>query len=221
MIISDLTEEIRDNTHNADSTDDVIKLSRCMFREKLLPDNDRSRTRSDLEDLFDNYLDYNVSTCLQHLHSHDLIHRWVEGPETLIIHERRDEIVNGEDLESLVAEEIERVIADIQAADTSENDEDTVAVADGGTPDSTHAKRFALAEALEVDQTDVEDELRSGEVINQIDKLGTVVTAIESDSTVEKGRDYDNIRFIRSPYQYELSEQAMKLINTPRRGKKQ
>lgn len=214
MIIPDLTEEIRDGTPNADSTDDVIKLGRCMFREGLLPDNDASRTRSALDDLFGDYLDHNVSTCLRHLHDLGLIHRWVKGPETLIIHERRDEIVNGEDLERLVVEEIERVIADMQADDPSDDSDDTAAVADGGRPDEIRVLRDTLAEALEVDHEDVEDELRSGDVLDRIDKLGTAVTAIEFDSAVEKSRNYDDIRFIRNPYQYELSEQAMDLINT-------
>lgn len=213
MIIPDLTEEIRDGTPNADSTDDVIKLSRCIFREGLLPNNDASMTRSALKELFGDYLEHNVSTCLQHLRDLDLIHRWVEGPETLIIHERRDEIVNGEDLERLVVEEIELVIADMQADDPSDDSDDAAAVADGGRPDETRVLRDTLAEALEVNHEDVEDELRSGDVLDRINKLGTAVTAIEFDSAVEKGRDYDEIRFIRNPFQYELSERAINLIN--------
>ena len=213
MIIPDLAEEIRDGTPNADSTEDMIKLSRCMYRDGLVPDTDASRTRSALEDLFDGYLDHNVSTCLRHLYDLDLVNRWVEGPETLIIHDRRDEIVNGEDLERLVVEEIERVIADMQAEDPSDDSDDTAAVADGGRPDDTRVLRDTLAEAFEVDHEDVEDELRSGDVLDRIDKLGTAVTAIEFDSAVEKDREYDDIRFIRNPYQYELSERAMNLIN--------
>lgn len=213
MIIPDLTEEIRDSTPNADSTEDVIKLNRCMFRDGLVPDTDASRTRSELKDLFGGYLDHNVSTCLRHLHDLNLVHRWVEGPETLIIHDRRDEIVNDEDLERLVVEEIERVIADIQANDPSDDSDDTTAVADGGRSDDARAVRDTLADALEVDHEDVEDELRSGDVIDRIDKLGTAVTAIEFDPAVEKSREYDDIRFIRNPYQYELSERAMNLIN--------
>lgn len=213
MIIPDFTEEIRDGTPNADSTDDVIKLGRCMFREGLLPDNDASRTRSSLNNLFGDYLDYNVSTCLQHLRKLGLANRWVEGPETLIIHERRDEIVNGEDLERLVVEEIERVIADMQADDPSDDSDDTTAVADGGRSNDARIIRDTLAEALKVNQRDVEDKLRSGSVLDRINKLGTAVTAIEFDSAVEKSHDYDDIRFIRNPYQYELSEEAMHLIN--------
>ncbi|UWG49153.1 Fe2+/Zn2+ uptake regulation protein, fur/PerR (plasmid) [Halanaeroarchaeum sp. HSR-CO] len=213
MIIPDLAEEIRDGTPNADSTEDVIKLSRCMLRDGLVPDNDASRTRSEFEDLFGSYLDHNVSTCLRHLRDLDLVHRWVEGAETLIIHDRRDEIVNGEDLERLVVEEIERVIVDLQANDPSDKSDDTAAVADGGRPGGTRVLRDTLAEALEVGHDDVEDELRSGDVLDRIGKLGTAVTAIKFDSAVEKGREYDDIRFIRNPYQYELSERAMNLIN--------
>lgn len=218
VTIPDLTEYIRTKKSGVDSTEDLVKLSRCMFREGLLPSNDDDLKRTELEDEFSRYLDTSISTCLHHLLDIHIVQRDYQGPETLIIHERRDEIVNGEDLEALVSDEIDLMIADMKADDPPHSSHETSAVADGGETDESgeegdHVIRDVLAEEFEKDPSKVETHLRTGDVLDRRTKLEDGVDAIEADDSISKGRDYGRILFIRNPYRYELTDRAMSLIS--------
>jgi len=206
MTLSDLEDEIRNEKHDKDSTDDLATLARLMYQDDIIPREDNSLKKKRLARVYGDRLNTSIGTCLSHLLDIDLVHRWTNGPEFLIIHARRDEVVNGEDLDDLVDEETERVIEDMHSDDPSEEG-DASAIADGG---EERTIRDVLSEKFEVDPKDAERELRVGETTDRMEKLGDAVEAIEDDPAVEKD-DYDDIFFIRNPYQYELTERAVDL----------
>lgn len=80
------------------------------------------------------------------------------GPETFIIHTRRQEIINGEDLDKNVGDEIGRVIGHI-------NESEKI--------------REAASDALGVEESEVEDYLVAGNTSDRINKLNEVVDNIQ------------------------------------------
>lgn len=206
MTLIDLEDEIRKHKSGKDSIDDLVTLAKVMYRDDMVPGEGNNLKKKRLAHVYGDRLGTSLGTCLSHLLDIDIVHRWTNGPEFLIIHARRDEVVNGENLDELVDEETERVIEDMHSDDPSEEG-DASAIADGG---EERTIRDVLSEEFDVDPKDVERELRVGETTDRMSKLGDAVEAIEDDPAVEKD-DYDDIFFIRNPYQYELTERAVDL----------
>lgn len=207
MTKAELKEYIRDRNASQTSVTDQEKIAILMYDEGLVPSGDglkRTEIAEKLEQLQIEY-SYSVGTCLSNLRDIEIIRRWINGPQILIIHARRDEIVNGEDLEELVTEEIEMLINDIRAEEQAE-----APLPDGG---DEQTMREVVSGAIDVDPSDVEEELRSGEVPSRMDQLGEALDAVEHpESGVEKQGDYDRIFFIHNPYRYSLTKKAVSLV---------
>ncbi|OYR61563.1 hypothetical protein [Halorubrum ezzemoulense] len=218
MSITHLIDDIRGRLGGKPSEDDLVKLARCCYRENLLPENDQYMKKSELEDTFGDYLDTSLGTCIKNLRNGNILQYQVQGPDFLIIHERRDEIVNGEGLDILVTEEIEELVDHIQATDPDDESGDSAAVADGGEDveneeDDNPTLRNVVSTALDVDESDVEDDLRTGDTTDRQSKLNDAVDAVEDNPAVATDGSYGKIRFIRNPHQYELTPRAVNLIS--------
>ena len=146
---------------------------------------------------------------LTQLRKKNLVERSQPGPDSYIIHERRDEVINGENLNEVVPAEIDRLIDDM------EDDEKVELTADGGGDSKEEDEvviRDVLADEFGVDEDKVEDTVRSGGVFDKMDNLGRAVEAIEESDDVEKGREYDNIFITGNPYRYQLTDSTVALI---------
>jgi hypothetical protein len=207
MSKGELKKYIRDRNTGQPSVDDQEKIAVMMYDEGLVPSEDGLKRKEIIEKLEQLQIDYtySVGTCLSNLRDVDIVRRWINGPQILIIHARRDEIVNGEDLDELVSEEIEMLIEDIRA-----NEQTETPLPDGG---DEQTMRTIVAGAIDADPSEVEEKLRSGEVPRRMDKLEDAIDAIEHpESSAEKQGDYDRIFFIHNPYQYSLTKKAVSLV---------
>jgi hypothetical protein len=169
--------------------------------------------RRELEDAMDELgveLDCaDAGPALTQLRRNDFTDRSQSGPDSYIIHERRDEVINGENLNEVVPEEIDRLIEDM------ENDEKVALTADGGEETEEEEEvviRDVLADEFGVDEDEVEETLRSGGVFDRMDNLGEAVEAIEESDDVEKGGEYDNIFVTGNPYRHQLTDRAIALV---------
>lgn len=207
MSRAEFREYIQERNTGQASVNDQKNIAVMMYEEGLVPDEDGLKRKEIIERLEQLQIEhtYSVGTCLNNLRDIDIVRRWIDGPQIFIIHARRDEIVNGEDLEELVTAEIERLIEDIRADEEAE-----VPLPDGG---NEQTMRIIVSDAIGVDPVDVEEKLRSGEVPKRMDKLSDALDAIEHpESKVEKGGDYDRIFFIHNPYRYSLTKKAVSLL---------
>ena len=103
-----------------------------------------------------------------------------DNPDTWVIHTRFDEIVNGQDLSSLLHEEISRLSDHIKANRTVRN---------------------VVANALSVGGKRVTSELYDGGFPEKRKKLGIAVDAVRNDPRVAQG-DYGKIIFRTDPNYY-------------------
>lgn len=212
MGFQNLEEHIRDKQSTKDSTDDQVIIANILYKEELGPTSDGIK-RKELEDKaekLDVELEYSIGTSLKNLREINVVKRWIKGPQFWIIHERLDDIVNGEDLEQLVNEEVERLIQDVQEDDTRDEGDSTPAVADGG---DEVTRRDIVAQKLEIDPADVEEELRDGEVPDRMSDLEDAIEAIEDHPDVEKNGEYGPIVFRHNAYLYALTGNAMSLAS--------
>lgn len=207
MSKQDLSDRIRTEKQNTASVDDQIAVAHAMYDERVTPNGDE-QTQRELEGLFEGlHLAYALKTCLDHLIDIEIVETVAQnGPDTYIIHERRDEIVNGEDLEELVGIEIEALIRHIRSDDPADEG-DTPAVADGGQP----IVREVVSDGLNVRPESVVDYLRVGETFDRFDKLSDAIDTIEESDDVEKRDAYDKITFRRSANRYRLTETAVEV----------
>ncbi|WP_257300922.1 hypothetical protein [Haloarchaeobius sp. FL176] len=116
-----------------------------------------------------------------------MVNKVDKGPRSYIIHERRDEIVNGEDLTALIDEEIRRLCDHI---DKDPNIEWVVSV--------------------ELMDPDPKSALRSGSLWERQENLRRAIRAIENESRVSKG-NYGVIKVRNSSNEYQATHRAVVL----------
>ncbi|WP_276281330.1 hypothetical protein [Halorussus caseinilyticus] len=200
MTLQDLESQIRNDREGIPSLDSLVALALAMYRDAMVPSEDNSLKKKHLDRVYGDVVDVTIDTCLDHLVNINIVDEWVNGGDWLIINERRDEIVNDEDLEVLLRDETERLVDDLEP----------LALADGGGDEIT--RREVVAEALGVGLDEIEEQLVDDEELwDWRENLETAIEAIEDEETVEKGGDYAPIRVIRNPYRYELTEWAVEL----------
>lgn len=110
-----------------------------------------------------------------------------EGPSTIIVHERRNEIINQENLDKVVGDEIGRLI--------------------GHTRES-EAVRNIVADELSTAPEDIENVLVQGSTADRIKKLNTAVERIHDELDVEE-LDYGKIQFRSNAARYRLTPKAI------------
>lgn len=194
---------IRREKRDTRSTDDQIKLSHAMWESEELP-SEEGVTRSDAEDEWAADLDHNVKTCLRHLEEINIVEEFREpGPDTYVIAEWHDETFIMGMVDEAADEGVEALIYHVQNEDPPTGD-DTPAVADGGSV----TLRQVVAQQFDLRPDAVECHLRSG---NQVEKLNEAVEGIEEHDEFTTRDDYGEIRFVKAPYQYRLTEFAVDL----------
>lgn len=147
-----------------------------------VPNDDSAKTRT----FVDNCTEANYNR-LERLENLGLLYKIDKGPKTYIIHERRDEIVNGESLGSLVDEEIRRVCA--------------------------HMKRDPVVQrvvAAALRERDPVSALPKGSVSEKQENLREAVRAIEESSAVSKD-NYGAVIFRNSANEYQATRKAVGL----------
>lgn len=200
MTLQDLEADTRRHKGGLPSTDDLVALEKAMYQDAIIPGEENDLKKKHLDRVYGNRLDTLIGTCLDHLLEIDHVHRWYHGSDTLIIHVRRDDVVNDENLEELLDEELNRLLKDLEP----------LALADGGESELT--KREVVAEELDVALDEIEDELKDGaDIWDRQVKFQRAVEAIEDHDHVEKTGDYAPILVINNPYRYELTEKAVRL----------
>ncbi|WP_135825569.1 hypothetical protein [Halorussus ruber] len=205
MTLRDLEDKIRDERGGIPSTDSIAALALTMYLDAMVPTEENSLKKRHIKRVYGDIVEVKIGTCLNHLHEIDIVRRWFNGGRWLVIHDRRDEIVNDEDLEELLEDETDRLLDDLEP----------LALADGGTDDLT--KREVVAEALGVGLDEIEEEVKKedltedGEIWDWRENLETAIEAIEEEEKVNKGNDYEPIRILRNPYRYELTEKAVEI----------
>lgn len=188
-----------------ESTDDQVTISHAMWEMNIGPEHVGLKA-DDIEGELGLNLDYGVRTSLGHLEDVGLVEEVnPPGPDIFAIAEWMDggdgEIVNGE-VEEAAEKGIDALLDDLDPA--SPADGDAATAADGGV-----TLRSTIAEEFDLIPEAVEDYLTS--VADPVDGLNDAVEAIEETDDLEVGDDYGKIAFIRMPYQYRLTEQAVGL----------
>lgn len=110
-----------------------------------------------------------------------------EGPSTIILHERRQEIINQENLDEEVGKELGNLIGDIRKKDVVNE---------------------IVADELGTDPGNVEDVLVEGSTADRIDKLNAAVERIREEFDTE-GLDYGKIQFRSNTARYRLTPKAI------------
>lgn len=122
------------------------------------------------------------------------------GPSTIIVHERKEEIVNDAELDKIVGEELGRLIGHMRQDDSI---------------------KASVAEALDVDIENVKNELVSGTTSDRIDKLNHAIEHIRN-TFPEKhpsGKEYGKISFRSRAIRYQISPKGIRsfaLVNIDR-----
>lgn len=124
---------------------------------------------------------------LERLADLGLLYKIDKGPRTYIIHERRDEVVNGEDIDALIDEEIRRLCA--------------------------HMNREPFVEwvvAIGLEEPDPVNALPKGTFSERQENLREAVRAIEESSAVSKG-NYGAVIFRNPSNKYQATKKAVRL----------
>lgn len=201
-----LEEYIKDEMSASASVDDQIKCAKWMYEFDYKPEGDvvtRTTLKEELEEA-GVVLDYKLDTVLSNLVEIDILDKSIRGPQIYIIHERRDTIVNGEDLEELVNEEIDRLIEAVEEADSSE----PFVQMDGGID----AFKRLIADTLDTDPESIENELRKNDTMDRLGKLNDAIDALEAEYPETENNDqYGRIVFRHNAYRYFLTGKAVML----------
>ncbi|WP_049917676.1 hypothetical protein [Haloferax denitrificans] len=188
----------------------VIKL----IDDAVLPDGRDGFTERELKELADedgSVFDCELKTALTNLCSTsvpqtdgegetNVLTRWFPpGPETYVISERLDDVVNGE-FEETVVDDREALVDHIQDDDAPDSGDER-AVADGGV-----TVRSVVSEALDVDPDGVVDHLRAGELGDQVDRINGAIDGIENHDEADRRDTYGRITFRHVAYRYYFTE---------------
>ncbi|MGQ3411053.1 hypothetical protein ACT4ML_02160 [Natrinema sp. LN54] len=111
------------------------------------------------------------------------------GPRTYLVHERREKVVNDEDIDKVVGEELGRVIGHMR---------EDVEV------------RNHISKYLGVEPSDAKEELVSGTTSERIDKLNSVIDSIRREYPQKEppGKEYGKVQFRNSTERYQLTLKA-------------
>lgn len=110
-----------------------------------------------------------------------------EGPSTIIVHERRQEIINQKNLDEVVGKELGRLIGDIQEKD---------------------AVKEIVADELGTAPENTKEILVEGSTADRIDKLNAAVERIREELDSEE-LDYGKIQFRSNAARYRLTPKAI------------
>jgi len=194
---------------NSKSIDQQIKIVQAMFEAGIGPSHE-GITRDEVEDRFDLYLDFTAGTVLKQLADVELVEEQSSSsPNTFIISERLDDVINGR-INEVVREDIDALIDhihdNIYQIDMDKSDSvNPIPLTDGAGRTIVDI----LAEEFDLEPEEVEPFLRQGD---QIEKLNDAISAIEKCNVVEKRDDYGRIVFVNSANRYRLSERAVDLL---------
>ncbi len=188
-----------------ESVGDQIAISHEMVANGIGPDHDGLKA-DDLEGELGLDLNYGVRTSLSHLEDLGLVEEInPPGPDYFAIAEWMDdgegEIVNGK-VDEAAEEGIDALISDINPFTPS--DDGAATAADGGL-----TIRSVLAQEFDLVPEAVEDFLES--TADPVETLNDAVDAIKESDDVEIDENYGKIAFIRMPFQYRLTSDAVRL----------
>ncbi|RKD87650.1 hypothetical protein [Halopiger aswanensis] len=111
------------------------------------------------------------------------------GPRTYLVHERREKIVNDEDIDKVVGEELGRVI--------------------GHMKQDNEVKEL-ISQYLGTNPSNAKEVLVSGTTPERIDKLNTIIDLIRREYPHKEppGKEYGKIQFRKSMERYQLTPKA-------------
>lgn len=207
-----LEQYIRTNHATHDSVEDQVRLADLLYDENVTYGGSE-KTQKEIEALVKKRkldLDHEVGTILDNLCNFekaefDVVEKaFPPGPETFVISERLDDVINGR-IDEIVENDREALIDHIQEDDPVTDEDDSSAVADGaGT-----SLRTIVADGLDVAPDNVEHDLRSGDAFDQVGKLDDAINAIEESDDGSKRDDYGRITFRHVAYRYRMTERAV------------
>jgi len=93
------------------SVEDQVRVAHVLLEQDYTPGSDgvkRTNLDEELESL-NIELDYSVGTCFSHLQDINIVERWIQGPQILIVHDYQG-VINGGDLDEVVADDIGKLI---------------------------------------------------------------------------------------------------------------
>ncbi|WP_181685369.1 hypothetical protein [Halorhabdus salina] len=215
-------EKIRDKHSHHPSVDDQVFLLQWFVAQGLHASEDEWTRKRPIERAIVDKVDTKVQTLLNNLEELDLLEKKdLQGGRSFIRSERTDEMFftpEDDDFRQLLAEEVSRLLEDIQDRDREDPDDEVplTAVADGG--DNTGKDDFTLrevaAEALEVEPAEVETELTTpADPVDRMENYDTVVVQIENRNEVQRGRNYDRLGWRNRANRWALSSHAKQFVD--------
>lgn len=205
---SRLESQIQKSKGKVRSVDDQVKLVEAMLVAGITPDHEGLKRRQ-IEEEVNVETEHSTETLLTHLIELDLVEKVApSGPETYLVSERINEIINGQ-----VDEEVERNIEELIAHMDGQlciSDAENLkagnppAVADG----FGKSIKSLLAQEFGVAPEQLESYLREGD---KLGKLNAAVEAIEESEWTTKGKEYGKIKFVRPAPRYRLTKKAVEV----------
>lgn len=208
---SRLESRIRGSKGDVHSVDDQVKLVEAMLAAGITPDHEGLKRRQ-IEKEINVEIEHHIKTLLTHLTELNLVEKVPpSGPETYLVSERINKIVNGQ-VDEEVERNIEKLIAHMDGQlciSDAENLQagNPPAVADG----FGKSIKSLLAKEFDIPPEQVESYLREGDKLR---KLNAAVEAIEKSEWTTKGDEYGKINYVRPPNRYRLTEKAVELAET-------
>jgi len=210
-------EKIRKEHSHHPSVDDQVVLLKWLVTQGLHENEDEWTRKRPIERSIGDKVDTQIQTLLDNLEDLNLVEKKdLQGGRSFIRSERTDRLffAPGDEFRQLLAEEVSRLLDDIQDQDGDDSDDETprlTAFADGGgnEDDGETTLRDVAAEALDVDPPDVEEAVTTpADPVDRMKNYDTAVAQIEQSDDVERGRDYDRLGWRNRANRWALSSHA-------------
>lgn len=211
----DFEDWIRTENAADGSVDDQVKVAYWFLDRGFTLVVDRVARTSQVRERVGHRIDHTIRTVLDNLEEIGVLVQFdPPGGGSYIRHHRTGENFfdpSSRDYVPLLEEDLSRLIADLEAQAQLQP-----AVADGGEQgqgneeEQPETLRSVAAEALEVDEPDVEQKLREpSDPIERMNQYDGVVKAIKRSDEVSRGRNYDEMGFRSMALRWTLSERAV------------
>jgi len=212
----DIEDRIRSENGNQPSCEDQVYTAYWFLENEITAPEETVVRTNTVYDQIGHRLDHGVRTVLDNLEDINILERRAPpGGGSYIRHHRTGRNFfdpRAREWVPLLDEEVSRFIDDMNAQDTSAQ-----AIADGGEDETEDESPITLrsvaAEALDVEQHEVEEELTEPEDVERMNNYDLVVGAIERNEEVSRNGNYDAMGWRNMAIRWTLSAAAVALEN--------
>jgi len=208
-----IEEWIRGENSSHQSVGDQVTTAHWFRRRDITVNEDRVARTNQVRDHVRHRLDYSVRTVLDNLEEIGVLEKIdPPGSGSFIRHHRSGENFfdpSSRDFVPYLQEDMAQFIDDMQT-----QEESVAPIADGGLGDEDEKEtnktlRSVAADALDVDESAVEEELQEpSDPVERMNRYDKAVKAVKASDAVERNRDYDEMGWRNMALRWTLSQRA-------------